>query len=382
MPSALDQVRRQLAAFARFTARALVENDLEALLLDACIRARAGLSASHAKLLEYLPNEDKLLLRSGVGWKPGYVGVYRAPVDLRSGIGYAFNMGESVAICDYEAQSAYDWPELLKEHGCKSSLNVPLRGETGVFGVLEVDHREVRDYSDDDVHFLRGLANTVARAIELHRIQQAKDRALAANELLMQEMNHRIKNNLSIVASVLSLQARRLADPVMRREFDDAISRVLTLAHIHDRMHRQSSGARDASAFFNDFCSLLGALVPKNVVLKCRATGTLPDENLEALSLMVNEIVTNACKYAFPNDKAGTIEITYDSTPTGWLLRIHDDGIGLPAGFDAQGAKSFGIVLIRTFAAQLNASIQYASNGGTRVDIISPPSTLPPTTRG
>jgi hypothetical protein len=73
-PSSEEQsLRRQLAAFAEFTSRSLGERNLDALMLDACIRARAGLGMTHAKLLEYLPERDRLLLRSGVGWKPGYV---------------------------------------------------------------------------------------------------------------------------------------------------------------------------------------------------------------------------------------------------------------------------------------------------------------------
>ena len=92
MPSELENLRLQLAGFARFTTRALVESNLDALLLDACIRARAATRVSHAKVLEYLPAEDRLLLRAGIGWKPGYVGVYTAPADMDTAIGYAFNL--------------------------------------------------------------------------------------------------------------------------------------------------------------------------------------------------------------------------------------------------------------------------------------------------
>ena len=169
MPSELENLRLQLAGFARFTTRALVESNLDALLLDACIRARAATRVSHAKVLEYLPAEDRLLLRAGIGWKPGYVGVYTAPADMDTAIGYAFNLCEPVPVSDYQTQSQFGWPDILKDHGCVSSVNVPLRGETGVFGVLEVDHREVRHYTTDDLHFLTALGNTVARAVELNR---------------------------------------------------------------------------------------------------------------------------------------------------------------------------------------------------------------------
>jgi hypothetical protein len=82
-----DQVeqtlRRQLTAFAQFTTRSLGESNIDSLMLDACLRSRAGLNVSHAKLMEYLPDRDRLLLRAGVGWKEGYVG----QADQQSGTG-------------------------------------------------------------------------------------------------------------------------------------------------------------------------------------------------------------------------------------------------------------------------------------------------------
>jgi two-component sensor histidine kinase len=371
MPSELDVIRQQQAAFARFTTRALSETNLDALLLDACIRARAGLHASHAKLLEYLPAEDKLLLRSGVGWKPGYVGVYRAPADVDSAIGCAFNLAEPVPVHDYEDHKRLRWPDILREHGCVSSLNVPVRGESGIFGVLEVDHQEVRQYSSDDINFLMALGNTVARAVELHRVQQAKDRALADKDLLMREMNHRIKNNLSLVAAMLSLQSKRFAHSEMRREFEDAISRVSTLAHVHDRIQKHMIGDSDAASYFADLCGMLRSLTPKNVQLTCTANGTLPSDNVETLALLVNELVTNACKYAFPGGRAGKVDVSFSGSGEDWRLVVRDDGVGLPANFDAHGSGSFGMTLIRTLANQLNASVDYASEAGTMAEVVS-----------
>jgi hypothetical protein len=72
-------LRRQLVAFAQFTTRSLTEADIPSLMLDACLRARVGMDVTHAKLLEYLPESDRLILRAGVGWKEGYVGHYQVP---------------------------------------------------------------------------------------------------------------------------------------------------------------------------------------------------------------------------------------------------------------------------------------------------------------
>ena len=82
-------LRRQLSAFSQFTTRSLSESRIDALMLDACIRARAGMDTSHAKLMEYLPDRDRLLLRAGIGWQEGYVNQYEVPPAVNTPIGHA-----------------------------------------------------------------------------------------------------------------------------------------------------------------------------------------------------------------------------------------------------------------------------------------------------
>jgi hypothetical protein len=91
-------LRRQLTSFANFTTRSLGETNIDSLMMDACLRARAGMNVTHAKLLEYLPARDRLLLRAGVGWKEGYVGQYEVAPNIDTPIGYAFSLSEPVPI--------------------------------------------------------------------------------------------------------------------------------------------------------------------------------------------------------------------------------------------------------------------------------------------
>jgi GAF domain-containing protein len=209
-------LRRQLTAFAQFTTRSLGESDLDALMTYACLRARAGVDVTHAKLLEYLPSRDRLILRAGVGWKDGYVGQYEIPPDLDTPIGHALALSEPVPVSDYGNQTKYRYPAILRDHGCVSSVNVPVQTDSGSFGVLEIDHTCARTYSADDIYFLTGLGNTIAQAVELKRALRSMAAAVDAKQLLVQEMNHRIKNNLSLVGAMLSLQARRFPDASMR----------------------------------------------------------------------------------------------------------------------------------------------------------------------
>ena len=184
-------LRRQLTAFSQFSSRSLNEANIDALMLDACIRARAGIGVTHAKLLEYLPERDSLFLRAGVGWKEGYVGQYEVRPDIDSPIGHAFLLSEPVAITNYIDERVYRYPSILKDHGCVASINVPLRTIKGNFGVLEIDHTSARSFSPDDLSFLMGLGNTVARAVELRRALLSMEATLDDKQLLIREMNHR-----------------------------------------------------------------------------------------------------------------------------------------------------------------------------------------------
>ena len=366
-------LRRQLTAFAQFTTRALGETDIDPLMTDACLRARSGLNMSHAKLLEYLPGRDRMLLRAGVGWKPGYVGVYEVAPDLDTPIGHAFGLADPVPVADYNTESVYRYPEILKEHGCVSSLNVPVRTDGKLFGVLEVDHISVRTYSPDDISFLTGLGNTIGQVIELRRALLAMEKALDEKQLLVREMNHRIKNNLSLVAAMLSLQSKRFSESAVRDELNNAVARIHNLALVHDRLQLFSSSVRevDAAAHFRDLCEMLRSLLPPGIELTTSCAGTISSDNVESLTLVTNELVTNAAKYAFPDGTTGSIVVGYRQEGAGWRLWVKDDGRGLPADFAHRGEGSFGQQLIGILASRVGAEISVSGEGGTTVRLSS-----------
>jgi two-component system, sensor histidine kinase PdtaS len=367
--SAREEIlQRQLTAFANFTSRALKDGDIGPLLVDACVRARSGLNMTHAKLLEYIPERDRLLLRAGLGWKDGYVGVYEVAPDLDTPIGHAFALCEPVVIGDYADKGGYRYPSILEDHGCVASINVPVRTESGVFGVLEVDHVTPYDFHPDDVSFMTGLGNTIAQVIELKRSSKAMQTALEDKALLLREMNHRIKNNLGIVSSLLRLQAKRLPENV-REEFQSAAMRISNLALVHDRLQLFTSALLevDADVHFRELCEMLRSLLPPGVTLKTVCSGTIVGDNVEAITLITNELVTNAAKYAFAGRDTGMVEVGYRNEGAGWRLWVADDGNGL--GNDAETQKSFGSQLVVMMATRLNAELATTSAKGTRVEV-------------
>jgi two-component sensor histidine kinase len=370
--TSLEQnLRRQLTAFANFTTRALGESNIDSLMMLACLQARAGMSMSHAKLMEYLPDRDRLVLRAGVGWKDGYVGQYQVPPDTNTPIGYAFSFSEPVPINDYKSDKRYQFPSILTEHGCVASLNVPLRTDVGNFGVLEVDDTSPRQFSKDDVNFLTGLGNTVARAVELRRALNAMGAIVKEKELLIREMNHRIKNNLSLVAAMMSVQARRMPESGGREELTNAVARIHNLALVHDRLQLFTSSVTkvDAASHFEELCEMLRSLLPAGVALTPRCSGSIPSDCVESLTLVANELVTNAAKYAFSDRDGGEIVLGYRLEGAGWRLWVHDNGCGMAPEREGNSARTFGNQLIATLVSRLNAEIRYVSEQGTKVDI-------------
>lgn len=365
-------LRRQLTVFTQFTARALAETNIDALMTDACLRARAGTQVTHAKLLEYLPDRDRLLLRAGVGWREGYVGEYEVPPDLATPIGHAFAFAEPVPVADYTSEQTYSYPSILREHGCVASLNVPIRTDAGMFGVIEVDHMSARSFTADDITFLAGLGNTVARAVELRRAVSTMTETLEQKQMLVREMNHRIKNNLSLVAAMLSLQARRSDDGAVQDQLRSAVLRINNLALVHDRLQLFTSSVTsvDAASHFRDLAEMLRSLLPPGVALETQCTGAIIGDGVEAITLVVNELVTNAAKYAFAGRETGRIVLGYGSEGAGWRLFVQDDGNGLPPDHLDRSGKSFGRQLIASLATRLNAEVIYSVRQGTRVELV------------
>lgn len=364
-------LKRQLVAFAQFTTRSLSETDIPSLMLDACLRARAGMDVTHAKILEYLPDRDRLILRAGVGWKEGYVGQYQVSPDLDTPIGHAFALSQAVPITDYSANEVFRYPSILEDHSCVASLNVPLRTDHGNFGVLEVDHTSSRTFSDDDIYFLTGLGNTMARAVELRRALNAMEAALDEKQLLVREMNHRIKNNLALVGALLSLQARHFDVPQLRDELNKAVARINNLALVHDRLQlfTNSVTAVDAAIHFQELCQMLRSLLPQGVTLSARCSGTIPGDAVESLTLIANELVTNAAKHAFGGRERGEIELGFRQEGAGWRLWVYDNGHGLPSSRTEASSNSFGHNLISTLAARLNANVRVTTDDGMKVEV-------------
>ena len=213
---------RQQQLTAEYGHFALRTRDTAALLQEATRVCALGLNSAFCKAMEYLPDEGQFIVRAGVGWKPGVVGYARAGADTESPTGYAFQTGKPVISNHLAVETRFRTPDILREHGVKRAINVLIQGERARYGVLEVDSPTEGRFTEADLGFMLTFASLLGVAIERQQVEQALmasearartseaklEQALAHQEMLTREISHRVKNSLSIVASLLSMQGR------------------------------------------------------------------------------------------------------------------------------------------------------------------------------
>ena len=198
----VPRLQPRMAALAQFSIEVFRSDDLDALLTRAAALAGEGLGVDRAMVLELLPPGDKLLIRAGVGWEPDVAGRATCGADRASPAGYALLTGEPVVSDDLANDERFRYPEVLRQHGIKSAVNVIIRGTDGPFGVLEMDSQQSRRFTEDDVNLLQCYANLLAAAIDRLEIHRRLADAVHQREALLHELQHTVKNSLQLVTGM------------------------------------------------------------------------------------------------------------------------------------------------------------------------------------
>src|SRR5689334_6169911 len=268
-----------------------------------------GLQAEYCKVMEYLPAENRLLVRAGVGWGEGVVGNATVGADLASPAGYALRTGKPIISNHLENEQRFRTPELLVEHGIRRAMNVILQGDGSPFGVLEADSRSEGEFSEHDIAFLQGAANILGMAIEQQQYQRKLQAALERHQILLKEVNHRVKNSLQVVSSMLYLQASDAGDPVLSERLNEASTRISAVGRAYERLaynaDYESIGL--ASYLREVIDDMKTAVAPCNVQLEVPEEIQFAADRAILVALIINELVLNAGKHAYPNPAGGSI---------------------------------------------------------------------------
>jgi two-component sensor histidine kinase len=346
-------------------------------LLDHAARLTAeGLQAEYCKVMEYLPAENRLLVRAGVGWDEGVVGSASLGADLASPAGFALHTGKPVISNHLENEQRFRTPELLVEHGIRRAMNVILQGDGKPFGVLEVDSRSEGEFGEHDIAFLQGAANILGMAIEQQVSNSKLKAALERHQILLKEINHRVKNSLQVVAAMLRLQSSASGDAQLRESLAEASSRVFTVGRAYERLaYNADFETIELVAYIREVCADLDKeILPSRLHLEAPETIEFAADRAILVALIINELVLNAARHAYPDRPGETIWVSIARAEPGVLLAsVRDEGVGLPADFDPQKSKRLGALLVTSLSKQLNAEMtRPPSTTGTNVTLRIP----------
>jgi two-component sensor histidine kinase len=200
-----------------------------------------------------------------------------------------------------------------------------------------------------------------------------KEGMLREKEVLLQELHHRVANSLQIIASVLLQNARKVQSDESRIHLVDAHQRVMSVAALQQQLAVSRAGNVELNTYFKALCQSIGASMIRDhdqltLNVDVDESVTTADTSV-SLGLIVTELVINALKHAFPNNRGGKIVVGYHSRGPNWTLSVDDNGVGMPV--DAKAAKSgLGTSIVQALAKQLNALVKVSSdNPGTNVSV-------------
>lgn len=483
---------RQQRILAEMGRRALAAPRLSVLFEEATRRCTDGVHARFCKILEYLPAEDKFLVRAGVGWKRGYIGS-RMGSDNETPAGHVFDTGRSLVANNSDGQ--FRIPRILADHEIKSSINVLIPvGAQRHWGVLAADNPDEGTFDEVDTAFMEGIAHLLGAAIDreeaaaalrqseqqfrvladslphlawtsdehgsitwfnrrwseftgatveeslgwgwlrwidlneskieklkhtleagtswedictietadgsrrhfLSRAEPIRDefgkvaswvgtntditQQKTAEDLqrtLAREASHRVKNSLALVASLLNLEAGSLTSQASQA-LKGAISRVYAVAAVHDQLWRQTDFQMiDLAPFLTELCSAIATTSPQHQTNYEFETAIAPANLVTALGITLNELITNAYKYAYPDD-SGEVRITGSIEGGSYRLTVSDFGQGLPDDFNPSSDGSLGMRIVTSLTRQMNADLSiHRTSPGASFSLLIPLETRP-----
>jgi two-component sensor histidine kinase len=196
-------------------------------------------------------------------------------------------------------------------------------------------------------------------------------------EMLLREMQHRVANSLQIVASILSLKAESVQSEEARLHLLDARGRVLSAAAVQRQLLAAEREGRVAiGPYLSELCAALaGSMVGnRRMSIVVAAAGTLESDQAVSIGLLVTELVINALKHAFPDNREGKIAVTYTTLAPSWRLSVRDDGAGASNAPSGVARHGLGTKIIEMLVQRLDARVEFnTSSVGTQVSIIHPP---------
>jgi two-component sensor histidine kinase len=255
----------------------------------------------------------------------------------------------------------------------KGFVSLPISYKGEIRGIMNLFwNREQKspfrfDEIEDSMDFLSGVTNQLAIFIE--------NRYLQKNTTFLKEIHHRVKNNLQNVASILRLQIRRLDGISAEQALGDSISRIMSIAVVHETLCQGEIGMVDLRRLIDNVSelSLSGHIEPVVEVGIQGPSLMIPSREATSLALIVNELIQNVARHGYKGCVEGKLSITLGQEARQVVVTVEDQGVGLPQGFDAEKDGNLGLTIVRTLVKDdLRGKFQLNGKGGTMARIMFP----------
>jgi len=271
----------------------------------------------------------------------------------------AISLGESIAgraiaenrtviVQDVQTDQDYVGHDLAEEQGLRSMICIPLTVQQRPLGVLSCYTGEVREFTDDEVNALETLAKQAAVSIEHTRLQ--------VKNTLMQEMHHRVKNNLQQVAALLRLQQRQSHYESQEQALEDSLSRILAIASVHELLSRDDLdhvSVKSIAEMLGQHQQTSFVLPGKHIAFSVRGDDVFLNTNQATqIALILNEMIQNAVEHGFRDKSEGEIHITIEDHDDQIGIWVSNDGDRLPPDFDPKQGH-LGLQIIRSLVGAL-----------------------------
>jgi predicted ATPase/two-component sensor histidine kinase len=281
-----------------------------------------------------------------------------------------------VLLDDASLSHPFSADEYLRSTRSRSILCLPLVKQAKLIGVLYLENDLAPGvFTPPRIAVLELLASQAAISLENASLEE-KEALLEEKEALLHEVHHRVKNNLQLISSLLNLQAARVADRSVAELFADSRNRVRSMALVHENLYRAGNFARIVMAtHVKNLCGHLARaydLRQLAVELRVEVDDVQLDMN-RAIScgLIINELVSNALKHAFPDGRGGCVRVELGLIDEARCrLAVADDGVGITPDFSVDKADSLGLQLVHDLTQQLHGTLELSRDGGTTCSIV------------
>jgi len=374
-PTDTDTLRRHISILIDVGRLAGTSAQIDKFLDQIVVQVARAVEIDHVKVLLYRQATSDFIVAAGYGWKEGVVRRSTLAADLTSPAGRAFLTGEPIAIADV-TETDFDMPAMLTDHGIVALTNVPIFVDGAACGVLEVDSTVCCDFNSDTTDFLMAVAGMIGAALQRQAAERSESETLSATleaqyqDLLLREMQHRVKNNFQVILASIAIQKRRYHTPEARNALAHVESRIQAVSLAHDQLAPRQGQVIRLEGYIRALCASIEQQAEKiGFDLKLDDVELAIDRAVP-VGLVLNEIATNSIKYAFDED-GGRITVTL----VGGIgygearLTVADNGCGTKP--DAVPGSGTG--LMTSLARQIGGTIDRDSSGqGTVVTLTFP----------